>query len=46
MIFLTYYIIADAYVADKILPVSISFHAKEETLPVLYIPYPNPFLYG
>jgi len=35
---------ADAYVAGKISPVAISFHFEEETLPVPYIPYQNPFL--
>jgi len=46
MIYLANYIIADAYVAYKILPMSISFHANKETLPVLYNPYQNPFLYS
>jgi hypothetical protein len=46
MIYLANYIKVDAHVAGEILPMSISFHAKEETLHVLYIPYPNPFLYG
>ena len=34
MIYLANYIKADAYAAGKILPMSISFHFEEETLPV------------
>jgi len=34
----------EAYVDGKILPMSISFQAKEETSSVLYNPYPNPFI--
>lgn len=34
----------EAYVAGKILPMSISFLSKEETASVLYNPYPNPFI--
>jgi len=44
MIDLTYYIKVEVYVAVKISPRAISFHAKEETLSILYIPYPNPLM--